>query len=189
MRNNSRIILFTILLVALTTYCKYYFGPNYALSGLSPMFAIALFSGYIVKKKEWLFLFPLLSLFISDAIIELLYSQGLFQYAGFYVGQWKNYAVLLGSTFIGWALKGKNYRSLIAGAIASPTLFFIVSNFMVWVAATEQFYSKTIGGLLACYEAGLPFYRNSLIGTLVFLPIVLISFNWINFKKAAVKLA
>jgi hypothetical protein len=189
MRNNSRLILFTTVLVALTTYCKYYFGPNYSLSGLSPMFAIALFSGYIVNKKEWLFLFPLLSLFISDAIIELLFSQGLFQYAGFYAGQWKNYAILLGSTFIGWALKGKNYTTLAAGAIASPTLFFIVSNFMVWAAATEQFYSKSLVGLEACYVAGLPFYRNSLVGTLLFLPIVLVSFNLINNKKLAVKLA
>ncbi len=36
---------------------------------------------------------------------------------------------------------------------------------MVWLSGTM--YPKTAGGLLACYGAGVPFYRNDALSTLV----------------------
>ncbi|HMU47715.1 MAG TPA: hypothetical protein PKC72_15195 [Chitinophagaceae bacterium] len=189
MKVNSRIWIFTIVLVALTTACKYFFGPELAWSGFSPVIAIALFSGFIIRKKDMSFLLPLLALVVSDAIIQLLYSNGLFPYEGFYSGQWKNYLVLFSATLIGWMLKGRNYRSLFAGGIAAPTIYFFVSNFMVWTATTEAVYAKTFGGLMTCYEAGLPFYRNSLIATMVFLPVILFTYNYLTRQKTQVTLA
>jgi len=189
MKSNGRLFVFTLLLVALATACKYFFGPDLSWSGFSPVIAIALFAGFIIKQKDMSFLLPLLALFISDAVIQFLYTQELFPYAGFYGGQWKNYLVLLISTLIGWGLKGRSYSSLLAGSIASPTVFFLVSNFMVWLASTETIYPKSFGGLMTCYEAGLPFYRNSLIATLVFLPVILVSYNALAKRKAALKIA
>ncbi len=189
MKSNGRLIVFTLILVILATACKYFFGPELSWSGFSPVIAIALFSGFIIKQKDMSFILPLLALFISDAVIELLYTQDLFPYAGFYGGQWKNYAVLLISTLIGWGLKGRSYSSLIAGGIAAPTVYFLASNFMVWMASTEAVYAKSFGGLMTCYEAGLPFYRNSLIATAIFLPVTLIAYNYITRKKAALIVA
>ena len=183
MKSNGRLIVFTLILVILATACKYFFGPELSWSGFSPVIAIALFAGFIIKQKDMSFLLPLAALFISDAIIQLLYTQDLFPYAGFYGGQWKNYLVLLLSTLIGWGLKGRSTGSLIAGGIAAPTVYFLVSNFMVWQAASEATYPKTFSGLLTCYEAGLPFYRNSLIATAIFLPVILVSYNYITRKK------
>jgi hypothetical protein len=60
---------------------------------------------------------------------------------------------------------------------------------MVWLSSAEITYSKTIGGLMTCYAAGLPFYRNSLIGTFVFLPVVLMLFNYLEHKKTSLVLA
>lgn len=188
MKTNGRLIIFTLLLVALATACKYFFGPDLAWSGFSPVIAIALFSGMIIRQKNLSFILPLLALFISDAVIQFLYSQDLFPYAGFYGGQWKNYLILLAATLIGWALKGRKYSSLLAGALAAPTLFFLVSNFMVWTGSHIT-YTKDFSGLMNCYEAGLPFYRNSLIATLLFLPVILIAYNYLTKKKAVFKLA
>lgn len=197
MRINSRLIIFTGILVALATACKYFFGPNLDWSGFSPVIAIALFSGMIIKQKparmtrsdgDMSFMLPLLALFISDAVIQLLYSQNLFPYAGFYSGQWENYLILLVSTLIGWALKGRNYSSLIAGAIAAPTVFFLLSNFGVWMGP-QVTYTKDFIGLMNCYEAGLPFYRNSLIATLLFLPVILFVYNYLIKKKVVLTLA
>jgi hypothetical protein len=189
MKLNGRLIVFTLVIVAITTACKFYFGPNLSWSGFSPVIAIALFSGMIIKQKDMSFALPLLALFISDAVIQLLYTQDLFPYAGFYSGQWKNYLILLSATLIGWLLKGKNYSSLLAGTIAGPTVFFLVSNFMVWTSTTEAAYAKSFNGLVACYEAGLPFYRNSLIATLVFLPVILLAYNYLTKKKTELILA
>src|SRR6185503_3228549 len=124
MKSNGRLVVFTLILVALATACKYFFGPDLDWSGFSPVIAIALFSGFIIKQRDLSFLLPLLALFLSDAAIQLLYSQGLFPYAGFYEGQWVNYLILLVSTLVGLALKGRSYPSLLAGGVIAPTLFF-----------------------------------------------------------------
>jgi hypothetical protein len=189
MKINRRLIVFTLILVALQTACKYFFSAEPGMSGISPFIAIALFSGFIMKERNMSFLLPLIALFISDAIIHVLYLNNQFDFAGFYDGQWKNYVILLAATFIGWALKGRNLSSLFAGAIAAPTLFFLASNFMVWQATTEAAYAKTFSGLITCYEAGLPFYRNSLIATIVFLPVILLAYNYLTKKKAVLTLA
>jgi hypothetical protein len=52
-----------------------------------------------------------------------------------------------------------------AGALLGPTSFFLVSNYAVW--ASGWGYPRTMGGLGACYFAGLPFYRNDLLATAV----------------------
>lgn len=189
MKSNGRLIIFSLILVLLATACKYFFGPELDWSGFSPVIAIALFAGFIIKQKDMSFILPLLALFISDAVIQLLYTADLFPYAGFYGGQWKNYLILMLATLIGWLLKGRSYTSLLAGTIAAPAVYFLVSNFMVWAGSTEAVYAKSFGGLMACYEAGLPFYRNSLIATLVFLPVILFGYNYLTKKKAVLTLA
>ena len=73
--------------------------------------------------------------------------------------------------------------------VVECNLIFLASNFLVWTNTKEAVYTKTAAGLMTCYEAGLPFYRNSLLATLVFLPVVLVAFNWINEGKKEVKLA
>ena len=189
MKINVRLIVFTVVLIALATACKFFFGPDLNWSGFSPVIAIALFAGLIIKQKDMSFMLPLLALFISDAVIQFLYSQDLFPYAGFYNGQWKNYLLLMGATFLGWVLKGRSNGSLIVGAIAAPTVFFLISNFMVWTGTSEAIYAKSFSGLITCYEAALPFYKNSLIATLVFLPVILLVYNYLTKKKAVLTLA
>ena len=50
-----------------------------------------------------------------------------------------------------------------AGAVATPTSFFLLSNFVVWVGG--GMYAHSISGLAQCYAMGLPFYRNDLVST------------------------
>lgn len=186
---SERLIIFTLILVAITTACKFFFGPDLDWSGFSPVIAIALFAGFIIKQKDMSFLLPLMALFISDAVIQFLYTQDLFPYAGFYTGQWKNYLLLLSASLIGWLLKGRSYGTVTAGAIAAPTLYFLISNFMVWQVNTEAVYAKSFDGLLTCYTAALPFYRNSLVATLLFLPVILFLYNYMTRNKVELKLA
>lgn len=189
MKINGRLIAFTFLLVAMTTACKYFFGPDLAWSGFSPVMAIALFSGFMMKERNATFLLPLIALFLSDALIQLFYAQGWFPYEGFYSGQWKNYLLLLSLALIGWGLKGRSYSTLGIGAIAAPTVFFLVSNFMVWQSVAEAPYTKDFNGLLDCYAAGLPFYKNALISTIIFLPITLLLYNYLAKNKTRLVMA
>ena len=142
MKSNGRLIVFTLILIGLATACKFFFGPDLDWSGFSPVIAIALFSGFIIKQKDMSFLLPLIALFISDVVIQLLHNADLFPYAGFYSGQWKNYLILMAATLIGWSLKGRNYQSLLAGTIAAPTVFFLVSNLWCGMAVRSGIYKK-----------------------------------------------
>jgi len=188
MKINGRLVAFTVLLIAVATACKFYFGPNLAWSGFTPVYAIALFSGMIVNKRSQSFLLPLVAVFASDILIHIFFQLNWFPYAGFYKGQWLNYSFLLLVTFIGWALKGRNYLSLLAGALAAPTAYFLLSNFAVWMGA-QSFYGKGFSGLMACYVAGLPFYKHALAATIIFLPFTILAYTFIVKRRTALTLA
>ena len=51
-------------------------------------------------------------------------------------------------------------------ALLSSTSFFLLSNGAVWLRG--NMYPHNVSGLGACYVAGLPFYRNDVVSTLVF---------------------
>lgn len=52
-------------------------------------------------------------------------------------------------------------------AISSSFLFFIVTNFGVWL---QGWYPSTLDGLLACFTLAIPFYRTMLIGNVILVP-------------------
>ncbi|MFP5040072.1 DUF6580 family putative transport protein [Parasediminibacterium sp. JCM 36343] len=188
MKLNYRLFTFTVILIAITTLSKLFFSPKLAWSGFSPVIAIALFSGMMVKDKSTSFLLPLLALFISDLIIEVLFRVHLFPFAGLYTYQLLNYSLLLITTLLGWALKGKTYTNVFIGAIAAPTLFFLLSNFSVWVSA-QLTYSRDINGLVACIVNGLPFYKHSVAATLIYLPSFLLLYNGLIKKQSGLIIA
>jgi hypothetical protein len=189
MRINSRLIIFTLILIAATTLCKFYFGPTLNWSGFSPVIAIGLFSGMLINDKSRSFLLPLIAVFASDMIIEVLFQAGIFKwYRGIYTYQIFNYALLAGFTLIGWALKGKNYGSIALGGVIAPTVFFLISNCGSWLIDTGNNYTNDLNGLMASYNAGLPFYKNALVSTLIFLPAILTVYNVIVKRTAALKL-
>ncbi|HEX6914368.1 MAG TPA: DUF6580 family putative transport protein [Chitinophagaceae bacterium] len=189
MKTNSRLLIYTLVLIAVTTASKVIFSANAAWSGVSPVIAIALFSGMLINRKQTSFMLPLLALLASDVIVQALYTAGLFDFPGFYSYQLLNYALILAVTFIGWALKGKKYGSIILGGIIAPTLFFLLSNFAAWMIDTTNLYTNDFAGLVNCYVAGIPFYGKSLASTMVFLPAILLGYNYMINRSAKLKLA
>ena len=53
-------------------------------------------------------------------------------------------------------------------AVLGATQFYLLTNFAVWLGGDGATYPKTVAGLLQCYVAGLPFYRNMLLGNLLY---------------------
>jgi hypothetical protein len=117
----------------------------------TPLMAIGLFAGNHARKASTGIFVTLLALVLSDAVL------------GFYPGFWYVYAAALIPVLIGRLIRDRSGASVIAAAaLASSISFFLITNFMVW--ATGQMYPHTIGGLSACYLAGIPFYRNQGLG-------------------------
>ncbi len=59
----------------------------------------------------------------------------------------------------------KNFYFRFFGVFFSCILFFIISNFGVWLLG--DLYKNNFNGLIECYIMALPFLQNSLIGSLV----------------------
>jgi uncharacterized protein DUF6580 len=121
----------------------------------TPVGAMALFSGAIIRNRRLAFFFPILALFVGDIFI------------GFHRLMPVVYASFLVSVAIGFWLRDR--RSL--GRVTAATLlgamqFFLVTNFAVWAVGLS--YPRNSAGLLACYVAGIPFFWNTLAGDAVF---------------------
>ncbi|RXK62237.1 hypothetical protein ESA94_04290 [Lacibacter luteus] len=136
--------------------------------GFAPQIAIALFAGSVIKDKKYAFALPILSMFISDALYQVLYSAGLSSIKGFYGGQLTNYILFVGLTVIGFFINQKKVLQIFAGALAGPTAYFLISNFLVWIGGGGYGHPKTFAGLMATYVDGIPFYGGSLAATVLF---------------------
>lgn len=136
--------------------------------GFAPQLAMALFAGAVIKDKKLAFAFPIFSMFISDVIYQILYLNGLTPISGFYEGQFTNYILFAAMTAIGFMMKKINVQNVILFSLVVCTAFFLLSNFFVWNAGSGWGRPHTFSGLLMAYEDGLPFYRNSVIATLIF---------------------
>jgi hypothetical protein len=163
---------FVFTLVALIVVAALYrILPNRPM-GFAPQIAIALFAGSIIKDKKYAFALPILSMFISDALYQALYSAGLTSIKGFYGGQLSNYILFAGLTVIGFFINQKKAWQIGLGALAGPTVYFLISNFLVWFGGGLDInnvpYPKTGEGLITAYIAAIPFYAMSVYATVVF---------------------
>lgn len=61
-----------------------------------------------------------------------------------------------------------NFARVAGASLLGPTAFFAISNYAVWVVSPNM-YPHTMSGLMACYAAAIPFYRNDLVSTTVLL--------------------
>lgn len=186
MKLNKKIY-FTALLILIVS--AVYRASPLREFGFAPQLAIAIFSGFIfTDNKKWAFILPLASMLLSDCIYEVLYQLKLSTIYGFYgKGQLVNYALVALVTCIGFFIGKINLTRILGAAIAAPTLFFLLSNFEVWIGNTGYQRSKTLSGLLACYNDGLPFYKNSLAGTLIFSAILFGAYYFATSRAASKK--
>ena len=133
--------------------------PNVACVG-----AIGLFAGCYLSGAR-AYLVPLAILFVSDVIGQLFGIAGMGFYqpitmAAVYAGA--TAAVLVGRLM---SLSSLRFARVPAASLVASTLFFLLSNFGVWLGG---WYAMTLSGLLACYAAAIPFYGYTLAGDLAF---------------------
>lgn len=184
MKFTKQTIIFFLILIAVSTLVKIICAPEINLSGFTAVIAVSLFAGLTVKDKKLAFLLPLVTLFISDVLIQILYALNLFKFPGFYSGQLYNYAIFFSVTLIAIGLRNYKTAGIFVAAFIGPTVFFLISNFIVWkTQGPVMSYPNNFSGLMQCYTFGLPFYRNSLISTFIFLPAFVVLYNGMVYNK------
>ena len=134
--------------------------PNF-----SPITAIALFGGLNFNNKKIAFIIPLLILIVSDFFLGFS-SINIIVYISF---------ILV--VFIGTRIKKISLQNI----LLSSFIFFLVSNFGVWVIG----YPMTLDGLILCYTMAIPFFGYSIAGDIFFG--LLFRFSFSNISSYMIK--
>ena len=122
-------------------------APNF-----TPVLALALFGGMTLKKEQALWM-PLALMAVSDLIIGLHDMIALTWGSIFLIS-------LLGL----WQRQHRGAGRILMMSVFSSAVFFVVTNFGAWLIM----YPKTVQGFIECYMLAVPFFRNTLAGTVVY---------------------
>ena len=130
--------------------------PNF-----TPVIAVAILSGVFFKNIYLSLGTLLVSMLLADAFI------------GFYNNIIFVYISLLLIGFIFFKISKKiNFKNLFAYGLGSSVIFFIISNFGVWVLGSPSLnnmpYERSLDGLIQCYIAAIPFFGNTFLSTIIF---------------------
>ncbi|MEG3615301.1 DUF6580 family putative transport protein [Isoptericola haloaureus] len=131
--------------------------PNLELS------TAAAFAAAALLRHRLAMLAPLVVVAISDVLLTnsaiLLFTWTAWAAIG--VGAW-------------WTRRASGGRRVVAAlgfGVGSSLVFYLWTNFGVWLQGRGTFYPAGLDGLLASYVAGLPFLRPMLLGNLVLVPV------------------
>ena len=125
--------------------------PNF-----TPIGAMALFGGVYFARKDVAFAVPLTAMYLSDLVLGMTkYGHAIwrpmpFVYLGFILTVW-----------LGQIIRSNPRPArIVAATLGGSVLFYAISNFGVWISGS--LYPKTLDGLITCYVAAIPFFRNML---------------------------
>ena len=140
------------------------------LSNFAPLAAIALCCAVYFPSK-WKFSLPLVTLFLSDAVLNYHYGASLFD--AHVVGRYFALALVGG---LGVLLQNKaSLKTLLPATLGASILFYLITNVFSWLS--DPGYVKNLAGLVQALTVGLPqysatpswmFFRNSVVSDLFF---------------------
>ena len=136
--------------------------PNF-----TPIGAMALFGGAYLSNKYYAFIIPILSLWLSDIIINNFILNYYDQFTWFYPGfiwQYASFGIIILMGY--FLLKKITLKKVLMTSIGSSLIFFVITNFGVW--ASDSMYPLNVNGLISCFVLAIPFYKGTLLGFLFY---------------------
>jgi len=131
---------------------------------MAPIAAMALFGGVYLNKRYAL-LVPLVAMVLSDIFLGFSFVTP-FVYASFF---------LVGIIGL-WLKSHKNVPTIVGTSLMGSTLFFFITNFGVWLVG--GLYPHSMRGLENCYVLAVPFFRNTILGDLLYAGVLFGSFEY-----------
>jgi hypothetical protein len=153
--NPSRLLRVLLLasLIALAAVARLVpHPPNF-----TPIGAMAIFAGAVFADRRLALVVPLVALFLGDLATGLHVLIPVV-YASFALN------VLLAR----WLRSRRTVAAVAAVTLIGAVQFFVTTNFATWMV----FYPQTAEGLVECYVAALPYFRNTLLGDGVFVTLL-----------------
>lgn len=155
--------------------------PNF-----TPTESLAIFGGAYLGYKYLSYILPTIMIYASDLVINNTLARSFYPDVQGIVW-WDNYmfytiGAVVAIVFISRLLLKKiNTKNVIITVLVSSILFFLVTNFAAW-ATVKSLYPANFSGLMMSYAAGIPFYKVSLFGNLIFSGVLFGSMALINYK-------
>lgn len=147
-------------LLAILLIAAYRLGPHPL--NVTPVGAMFVLGGLYLGGTWRGWALPFAVILGSDAFVYLQWDGSLF-----HPERLVDYAAFAMIALLGAAAAKRGWATRIGAVIATPILFYLVSNFGVWLDA-QHLYPHTLSGLAECYIAALPFFRGTLIGDWLF---------------------
>jgi hypothetical protein len=145
----------------------------------TPIAAMGLFAAHYIRPNLLGAVVPFLAMWLSDLlVINVIYPN---YYNGFqWFGHLWVYVAFGLIFFMGKGIHKAKPLRLLGFSLSASLVFFIVSNFGVWLGSA--IYSQSLIGLLACYTAALPFFANTILGDLFYVSAFFGIFELVNKK-------
>jgi len=169
---NLKKEIFPIGLVFILAFAKLIpHPPNF-----TPVIAVAIMSGYLFRNIYLSLAVLFISMFLADIFIGF-YNNMLFMYLSLFL-----------IAFVFFKISEKiNFKNLFVYGFIGSLIFFIISNFGVWIlgnpGVNNMPYEKTLAGLIECYVLAIPFFTNTVISTILFSYSALFASNYYQKKN------
>lgn len=171
-----------LLLVVLAAAYRLLAVHQPALLNIAPLMAMAFCSAVYLRDKRW-WAVPFAALALSDLYLN-------YDYATAYGDTWSAGAILVNFACYGAALGvgalvagHRSWLNLFSGALGASLLFYVATNSAAWLS--DPFYAKTGAGWWQALTVGRPefpptlwFFRNTLIGDLLFTGVFALALEW-----------
>lgn len=140
-------------------------------ANLTPLYAVALFSCATFPRRIGVWV-PVTAMVASDLMLGL-HDTVMFTWSG-----------MLLFAALGYVLDpGRSSLRMALCALAGSTLFFVWTNFGVWLVS--GLYPHTAFGLAQSYILALPFFRNALLGDLAFSGALFAAYELVRLRQSS----
>ena len=132
-------------------------------ANFTPVGAVSLFGGAYFTDKKKAFLVPLVTLFLSDLLINYLYYH---HFVWFYSSSIWVYISFAAMVYIGTLLPKINVINVVLASLGSVIIHWLLTDINPWLYG--NLYDKSSMGYFQSLYAAIPFERSLLMGNLIY---------------------
>lgn len=183
-RTKKFLAILLLIIVGISTRFIFLLDGESILPNFSAIGAVAIFGACYFKGFQK-YVIPLAILWLSDIVLNnVVYAQYFDTYQAF--GDLWVYGAFLIAGVIGYVMMKKpSWLRLLGVSLTTGVIFYALTNFGVWMSGT--LYTKDVAGLIECYTAALPFFRNTVLGNVFYSFVLFGLYEFVIAKQFALK--
>lgn len=135
-------------------------------TNFAPLAGMAIFSSYYLRQSKMAIVLAATAWWLSDLVLNNTIYSSYFQGFTWFSSTYylSVVSIILISLVAQVLLKNFSYSRLFISSLASSIIFFLVTNFGSFI----EMYPHTLQGLGMAFTAGLPFFKNTVLGDLFY---------------------